>query len=363
MLDDEIINIFYKMVNEEVKNGHVDCYFTINMAFNLVINNEVISKCDLDDKALIIPELHITDKELFDELLCTYVKRASEYYHPYNFHFLNDLDYMKIPNRDVLKKQYYIKYLICMLFANATLSDFLNPLAFLKNRINMFDEHVLPLDEEIYIGNIESIDAKLYAKEEVSPIKAESPSRIICYLEFPDGYTLKMPEIYYGCGEDNYTLYGIQKTSKNSEVDERPYLKQIRHGFIAKLNGAPEHYFLAVMLFLSLCRDKKIYVAPLLPERWNAKRMALALKAKRNNNYNEDVLDEEQTRIQTTLTDIFIRYFTKIEDVTEGVEITKVPFIDDANMHVQVADNIQSRCIAFNELFQLTNTIKKQRSK
>lgn len=222
----------------------------------------------------------------------------------------------------------------------------------------MIENNILDTKEEIELGYIDSISAKLFIKEEVSPIKSETPYRIKSHHQFDDGYDLVLPEIYVGKTNNKYQLYGIQKTTRSSDIDERPYLKQIRKGFISKINGAPEHYFLAVMLFLSLCHDKEIEITPFLVERWNAKRIAMTNKVVRDSNYSMEDLEKSQDKIQSNITEIFIRYFTKLEDVCVGLDFFSIPLEADTDLRINIRENFESRSVAFNELFQLVQEYK-----
>lgn len=364
MLNREILDVFYTKVVPEAQKGKIDCYFMVNTAFNLVINNEEISKCDdLPYDGLLIPTLKITNKELFDDMLVEYVKKARNFYDSSDFSFLNDISVSDNEDLVSLKEEYLTKYIICLLFANASVSDFDNPIEFLRSRIAMFDNKILNHDGELNLGYVDSIGASVYLEEEVSPIQSETPYRIKGYLKFDDDYKLLLPEIYVGDSGNKYQLYGIQKNkNSSSDVDEKSYLKQIRNGFIAKVNGAPEHYFLAVMIFLSLCSDKEIELIPLLIERWNAKAIAMTDKAKKNPNVSLSNLENEQERIQNIRTDIFIRYFTKLSDSCNGLDFSAFPFETDAGMYVNVKPNFESRCIAFNEIFNLVGKFKYQKN-
>lgn len=364
MIDDQqILDVFYTKLVPEAQRGKVNCYFTINMAFNLIINNKEITRCEeLPYEGLLIPTLKVTNKQLFDNMLIEYVKKAIDFYDPADFDFLNDLELTETENLEQLKEEYLIKYVISTLFANASFSDFDYPIEFLRSRINMFDNKIIDDEEEVDLGYIDSIGARIFINEEVSPIRAETPYRIKSYLQFDDGYKLLLPEIYAGNSKNKYQLYGIQKTTRNSEINERPYLKQIRKGFIAKINGAPEHYFLAVMLFISLCSDKEIELIPFLVERWNAKRIAMSNKAKKDPNLSLSATETEQEKIQSNITDIFIRYFTKLEDVSNGLDFCMVPFEGDSNLHINVNQNLESRSMAFNEIFGLVDDHKNQKN-
>ncbi len=362
MRDKQILDIFYNKIVLEAQKGIIDCYLAVNMPFNLVVHNQEISKCEeLPYEGLLIPTLKITNKQLFDDLLVEYVNKARYFYSDEDFSFLNDLEASPFENIDILKEEYITKYIIGNLFANATFSDFDNPTAFLQSRISMFDNKILKEEEELCLGHLDSIGAKMYVMEEKSSIWNETPYRLKSYLEFDDGHILSMPQVYVGKGKDKYYLYAIQGTDQNNELDEKPYLRQIRQGLIAKLKGAPENYFLAFMLTLSLCSDEEIEMVPFCVERWNAKKIANYNRAKVNPNLILLDLDNEQDRIQNNITDIFIRYFTKIEDISDGIDLSVIPFESNSNLGVKINSDFKSRCTVFNELFNLVNEYKDQK--
>ncbi len=353
MTSEEILDIFYNKIVLESQKGRIDCYFAMNIVFDVVIDNYKISECsELPYENLLIPTLKITNKPLFDSLLVEYVKKANDFYPEANFNFLNDLNALDYEKDRNIKEEYRIKYIISTLFANASFNDFANPIKFLQSRIAMFDNPIINTNEEMCLGYLNSIGAKMTFQEEISPIYSETPYRIKSYLEFSDGYKLALPEIYVGKNNEKYLLYGIQKTTKNNENDEKPYLKQIRKGLIAKLKGSPEHYFLAVMLFLSLSNKEEIEAIPFLVERWNAKRIAFYNKAKRDGLID---IDSEQEKIQYNITNIFLHYFTKISEVSNGLEFLSIPFEEDTNLRVRLNEDFNSRCSVFNELLSLVN--------
>ena len=218
MTDNKILNIFYNKIIPEARKGKIDCYFMLNVAFNLVIDNVKVSTYEEETmEGLIIPTLKITNKELFDNLLIEYVRSAIEFYKLSSFPFLKDIEREYKENSNEIKEEYLIKYIIvATLLANAALKDFENPIAFLQSRIAMFNNKIIPSEEVIDIGYINSIGARIYILEEKSSLKAETPYRINSYLEFDDGYKLYLPEIYVGNDGKKYYLYGIQKTSKNA---------------------------------------------------------------------------------------------------------------------------------------------------
>ncbi|MCI8778331.1 MAG: hypothetical protein HFI87_04220 [Bacilli bacterium] len=363
MTDAQILDIFYKKIVHEAQKGKVDCYFTINIAFNLIIDNIEISKCiELPYDDILIPTLKITNKKRFDDMLIAYVKKAINFYDPSDFSFLNDMVAIDDKNFNQVKAEYLIKYIISNLFANASFSDFNYPIEFLRLRLAMFDNRILNYDGELELGYIDSIGARIYVTEQVSPIKSETPYSIRSYLQFDDGYKLFLPDIYAGNSGDKYKLYGIQKTAKSNKIEEEPYLKQIRRGFIAKINGAPEHYFLTVMLFLSLCSDKEIEIIPFLVERWNAKTISIYNKSKNNSALSLLDIKKDQNRIQNNITNILILYFEKLEKVSKGINFHSLPFELDSSLYISIEQDFESRSIAFNEIFGLVSEYKNKKN-
>lgn len=360
-LDSKVKDVFYNQIVKEAQHGRVDCYFMMNIAFNLIIENNIkMQSDDLNYEGLLIPNLKITNKEIFDNLLTLYVEKALNHYDRSEFDFLEDLNYMNLEgDLNSIKYNYLIKYIICSLIANMSYTDFENPIEFLQNRIDMFDNKIIEGKDFTCLGYLNTIDAKLYIKEEKSPIKSETPYRLRAYLEYNDGYKLLAPEVYVGNAKNKYLVYGIQKTSKSSTEDEEKYLKQIRKGMIAKINGSPEHYFLMIMILLSLCNDKQIEVVPFLVERWNAKTMALSNK--KNLTTNEAF--EYQEKLQTNITNAFIRNFTKLEDVTKGIDILLSPFEIDDRLHLNIQDDLISRAPLFNEIYNKVQKYKEENKK
>lgn len=355
MTDKKILDVFYNKLVLEAQAGQIYCYFTMNIIFNLEINNtKITSNANVPYEGLVIPTLKINDKAQFDELLVSYVLKA------YNFYNKNNFEFIDKEVEEEFKEEYLIKYIICTLLANATMTDFENPLAFLRSRIALFDNKLISGDNEVLLGTIPSIDAKLYVEEEQSPINAETPYSLHGSLKFSDGYILELPNVYAGNDGEKYHIYAVQMPSSKYVEDESSYLKQIRQGYIAKLNGAPEHYFLAVMVFLGFCNDQEIEVKPFLIERWNAKRIASYKMMSKNYGISLAEMENKQEKIQHNLTDILIRYFTKIMDVSDGLDCISIPFEEDDIFRIVMNSNFTSRCVAFNELVELINEYKKQ---
>lgn len=344
-----IIDLFYNEIVPEAQTGRVDAYFTMNLAFNLTINNKPItSSPNINCDDVIIPTLRINNKTIFDYLLVEYVYKAMKTYKEENFLFLIDIEYI-YPKEDVktLKQKYLIKYIICTLFANASYIDFEDPIKFLRNRISMLDNRILPTNETINLGYFDSIGASIYIKEEISPIKAETPRRITGYVEYDDGYQLILPEIYMGKTDDKYLIYGIQKTTSKSNIDEKTYIKQIRKGLNSRLYAIPEHYFLAYIISLVLCNDKPIEIVPFLTERWNAKSIALS----RDTKHTEEEKEQYKESMQNKITNDFLRVYLKLMEVTPEINIISYPFEIDDHFHISMLEQPNSKANVMNEFY------------
>ena len=81
-------------------------------------------------------------------------------------------------------------------------------------------------------------------------------------------------------------------------------------------------------------------------------------KVKRNQDISLLSMENEQEKIQNNITDILIRYFTKLEDVSNGIDFYTVPLELDPNLHINIQKDFESRSVAFNEIFKLVSQYK-----
>lgn len=351
-----ILDLFYNDIIIEAQVGRIDAFFMMNLIFEVSINNKQITNTSVGYEDVIIPTLKINNKELFDKLLVEYVNLSINTYDQKNFSFLNDVIYTEgEEDPKTLRPKYLIKYIICTLLANASYIDFEDPIKFLQNRIDMLEQNILPTQDTINLGYFDSIGASIYIKEEISPIKAETPRRITGYVEYDDGYQLILPEIYMGKTDDKYLIYGIQKTTSKSNIDEKPYIKQIRKGLNSRLYAIPEHYFLAYIISLVLCNDKPIEIIPFLIERWNAKSIALS----RDTKHTEEEKEQYKESMQNKITNDFLRVYLKLMEVTPEINIISYPFEIDDHFHISMLEQPNSKASVMNEFYsRYTNYTK-----
>lgn len=340
--NEEIINVFYKEIVPEASKGRIDAWFRKSLLFSTTIEGKKITHVNEDDyPELCVTCLNINNKKEFDRLLCEYVDMAISFYNDGSLESkLEDA-----PKED--HDRYLYKYIISSLFANASDYDFINPILFLKHRIEMFKNRIIDEKREIYLS---TIGATLSFSEEKAPIEAETPYSITGELTFDDGYRLPLPNVYAGVSDDKMFIYGVlSKSGQNIDIN-KDYLKEIRKGFTSRINGAPEHYFLSDMLSLSLSNGMETVIVPFLPQRWNAKRLFILNKKQGEEERNAEI--EKQELIQNNLTNVLVRYYSKLEGISDSLNYTSFPFEEDDKIHLRLDPNEVSKCPVFNELVE-----------
>lgn len=369
MNDLKILDIFYKQIVPEAATGVIDCFMYMNIPFSTAVEDvRLTTDENISYDGIIVPNLNINNKKRFDSLLIKYVNEAKLYYREELDDYIPESfleDELNARNNLVditdIKEEYIIKYCIATLFANASFNDFVDPVKFLEERISMFNNKLLESSEPASVY-LESIKAKLVYYEEISSIRNETPTRVASRLEYDDGYVLELPRVYMGKTDNNYVLYAIQKHDKNSNKDqEEQYIRQIRKGMYYKLKGAPEHFFVTIMLLAGLFNNEDILVNPILIERWNAKRIVLDKKELKGNDMSLEM--EGQDNLQNVITNGLIRYFTKMKDAGDGIIIDYYPFDVDDKLHVRFTSDFISKSQIFNEINEGINELKISSSK
>jgi hypothetical protein len=126
-----ILEIFYNNIVPEATKGRINCLSYYNIAFSTEIVDEGKTYlCNIDDDGILIPTLMINNKIEFDNLLIEYVNLALKFYDDSNFD-------SEILNNNLYDKEFGIckeKVILTLLFANATIEDFNNPIEFLKKK-------------------------------------------------------------------------------------------------------------------------------------------------------------------------------------------------------------------------------------
>lgn len=356
-MEKDIVEIFYNEIVPEASFGKVETFFTFNIAFNTTIEDQVATKNNVDDPNAIVPTLIITRKEEFDKLLLEYVQCAAEFY--------EGKFYDKVYSKDTPEyKTEYLKSIMTLIWSNATAEDFKNPCNFLRKRINFFSNNISCEENDLYQTSIGNITCKIKKDQMFN----ETPY----YIEFKIDNN-QLPVVRYGISEGKAYIYAIQNSAKitrdkklnramykvNEGLEiESEYTDNVEHP--ENLIGVTPSTLISATLAISFLKRSdinKIEIIPYLPERWNAKEIALYRSSKRQV-YSTEYLESQQSKhleIQRNLSDKFLRTFRRIEYHFEGIEITSYPFITSENMIMKIGDNLTSNNPLLSEIYNSLN--------
>lgn len=276
-----------------------------------------------------VPVLKITDQDTFIELLKKYITLLN----------VND-------------NPQWIKMKIAYLFANATYSDFQNPIDYLKRRINFLIDKTLE-NETLY--DMET----LYGCDivtEITDYVHETPYCFKSYIK-KDEEKYELPTISYGISDGTCYIYAVQNYNKEIETSFEKKIKRRLYHLNEGVDKEDEislispAALLSLTLFLNQLQVKgisDIKVIPYLPIRYQAKAEAIELRtkfiAKRDSLRPPEIyelrhkLEEEQIKLQDNLTQKLIRNFYRLEYHFENVRITAEPWIHDETLNIKMGE-------------------------
>ena len=369
----DILEIFYNNVVPEAMNGRISCLSYYNIAFSTEIVDEGVRySCNLDDEGLLIPTLMIKNKSEFDRLLVEYVNLAMSFYDDSNF---DD----EILNYKLYDKEMGIckeKVIMSLLFANATIEDFNNPIDFLKRRIDFIYND---LSGNYDFGYMDMFKGDLSLSIEKDIINNETPYQMIIKITSMNSEEFIFPKIKFGISDGIVYIYAIQnKMNKDNSfckkinrclykvgegyTDTDSYegeenLKDITASFLVSLNMA--------ISYLYNNGYNNIIVPSLLVERWNAKRISNLLKIrmkKMDDNSAKEIINN-QDYIQQNLTNKLIRTFLRLGCHYNNMDVLSFPFELDSCLHIGINDN-EMECnntLLYNTYMLIKNGIDKNR--
>lgn len=334
-----ILDIFYNEIIKEAQIGRVEADGIYNVIFNTFIPEiNIDAKAIIKNEKLLIPTLFIQNKKAFDELLELYVNIALKFYDESNYL----MDYV---NGEETKT----KTILTLLWSNATIEDFNNPITFLKRRIKYFENKLNEISN-YNIGSSETLGCNIIIDNIKTNIKNETPYALkITLTNGIEKYEL--PLIYYGIYNNEVYIYAIQNNKKfNTEnnkfqkfikrklyslddgidVKSETYenygvgnIKDITHSFLLALN-------IALSIFKSIGIDKVI-VPSILITRWNSKEIMLDKKGNIDEYYHDN--------IQSNLTEKLIRTFIRLSNQNKNIEINSLPSEIDYNLILNINEN------------------------
>lgn len=344
----DVLDVFYNEIVPEAQRGRINCYFFYNIAFATCI--ELDSKyfeCDIKNDDLLIPTLIIKDKMAFDALLVEYVNLAK------NFYSLDDYveEITNFKDEDDSKTPVE-KMIMALLFANATVEDFNDPITFLRNRINFINNSQ---EDRFDLGYCEGLKANLEVALEKDIINNETPWQFVIRAKSMEEDEYIFPRIKFGVSNNQVFVYAIQ----NGRNEDSPFCKKINRalykigeGFYVdnyegeNLKDITASFLVALNIMISYFKNNgisKIVVPSILICRWNAKNISNNLKIKRYK-YDEKLamdINQKQIILQYNLTNKLIRTFLRLGCHYKDFDVLAYPFEVDSSLHMDFrADKI-----------------------
>ena len=200
----------------------------------------------------------IKDKNEFDRLLIEYVNLALEFYDDSNFD-------EEILNNKIYDNELRIcreKVILSLLFANATIEDFNNPIDFLKRRIDFIYND---LCGSYNFGYMDMFKGDLSLDIDKDIINNETPYQMIIRVKSMNEEEFVFPKIKFGISDDTVYIYAIQNKmnednsfckkinrvlykvgegyNDTDEIEEDENLKDITASFLVSLNIAISYLY------------------------------------------------------------------------------------------------------------------------
>lgn len=251
----------------------------------------------------------------------------------------------KIPSFYKDPERNKMKWIMMYLFSYATTEDFINPLDYIRRKIDFLKDNSLSqYDEKVTIHlskKVKSLDLEI--EKEKNAVSMETPNRLNIQLK-EENATYKLPSIYYGIRTEDEKkvcyIYSLlkPKEKEKTEQDEKLYKKvnrllfKLNDGLVDKedYNSKEESnikdvsmpFVLALNIFISILQKEqieKIKVVSYLPVTF-ASREHIA--EERNS---EELLERNQS-IQENLTNKLIRTFRRLSIQNPSLQVETYPY-------------------------------------
>jgi len=361
-----ILDIFYNHIIYEASTGRIDCFSYFNILFfTKIIEDNIHIENKITDENLYIPTLTIKNKKEFNKYLVEYVLMAMEFYNDDNFN-------EEILNYELYNKDTKIckeKVILTLLWSNATIEDFNNPIEFLKRRID-FMKNNIEIQENI--GYSEILQGNILVEIKKDDIRYETPFTFNVTLT-NNNQKYQFPLLKFGIEDNKLYIYAIQRFD-NQENDYSKKIKRklykIGDGFNknednyeiyddGNLNDVTASFVLVsniAIFFLKKYGINEVIVPSILIERWNAKKIALKLRAQTKENPEEFIKQqlEKEDKIQKNITDKFIRTFLRLIHHHYSLNITSYPMEYDSYLHFKIT---AEEILCNNELLEETSVL------
>ena len=400
-MDDLILDIFYKEIVPELKQekGKIKIhdnpyYFPFSIVTDEKKESSLLFNAPRNDNLSFDPPvLIIRDKENFDSLLVEYIKQQIQ--------FLNEEEnlrrYLVLCCGESIHNQ--IKYLLLLVWKNATSEDFINPQLLLNRRIQFFtpEEKRTPLQAQLDINQGLGIVSEI--KRQFASL--ETPycldSKIIVYNQNGDQESYPLPQISYGISDGVAYLYSIKGKKRPRNENKTSFFKKIdRYLYKAndhvqdseeyqaykekKTDYYPENIsdisvsalYSLTMFLKHLERNgiTKLVTTSFLPLRYLAKEQAInesisLFRFLYKEERLEQIKEEELTQLSRdncNQTEKLIRTLRRLSYHFPNLEITSYPFDLDSNLHMKISQAHPNReTHILTDLYNQTNSFPKSK--
>lgn len=364
-MKNNLLDLFYNFIVKEAMTGKVDCFMKYNILFSTrFIEDDISYMANSDNNNLLIPTLLIKNRLEFERLLLEYVDRALDFYDDSNFREeVREFRYWD--NEKGVSKE---KLIMTLLWSNATIEDFSDPCSFLRRRIAFFDLGTFSeyLESKI-VATSEMLNSDIEVMVVKNRIEHETPYSMKIMLRDREGGNLsyEFPRIYFGMSDGKAEVYAIQN-AKDRYVDEN--IKKIERKMYAvnenldvhedtfdnygygNLKDVTPSFLIAANVWMGLLKSKgihKVNVLSMLVSRWNSKMIIMKQKeliVRLNGAINEELQEslnkyyEESVRIQSNLTEKFLRIFRRLGYHHSSIGIFNQPMELSSNLVLQIFD-------------------------
>ncbi len=290
------LSIFYNGILKEASCGRVHLYAPYNIIFNTLIledNIKIESKVEYED--VIIPTLIIDNKELFNSLLEEYVSKALLFYDEENY-----------PNENILKE----KFIMTVLWSNATFDDFANPIPFLKKQINYLDNW------NTYNHGVISKEQGIIMRLTKNSVTDKSPYNLLIELNY-NHMIIPIANISVGIDNNSINIYSINSMSESHIKDD--------------------NIVNSILNYLTTRGIKNVEIPSFLITRWNS----LIIKSFYSSNSDlqrEKKISMGEKKLCVNVNEFFIQLSNYLQN-QDNIEITANPLDIDFKLHLKLTTN------------------------
>lgn len=362
-MNEDILDIFYNSIIPEASRGTIDCFMYYNICFNTSIEGQTIK--GNNPSYVDPPLLEIRDKKEFDDILKEYIDLALEFYDDEYFYD----EVLSGEYRTKTNKLCKEKVIMSLVWSNAVLEDFSDPVNFLRRQKAYLENN--PLMVATSKGYSDILGGRIVtAVTKTGKISWESPYAFRSAIATKDD-AHDLPVLRFGIDNDTIYIYSIQqrkKARKDKRINRNLY--KVNENFVTDdfnedLKNITPSSLVALYLFLLHFNNlgyTKFKLVPYLPIRWIDKKITINKKAKKvlekSKEYKEGM--EELLRNQDNITQKFITTFRRLNyHVNDNLKINSFPMEMDSYLSFECDDLSKANNPLFQELSYLYNNQKK----